>query len=114
MSRISQADKNYFFILDYNKTLFHIIDNLIGLPAEKASNLETLRTFDDMVIITKEGFITYKHKNNDNDDSFSTKTSFIKGLDNWQWVIGKGFYQDDVHDILTQRIQLDNEYKKRF
>ena len=34
--------------------------------------------------------ITYNHKYGNNNE-FSTKTKLYKGLDNWQWVIGKGF-----------------------
>lgn len=116
ISRITQNEKDYFFILDQNKTtLYHVIKELIGVPAEKVTNIETKKAFDDMVIIAKngEGFITYNHKYA-NSNEFSTKTSYIKGLDNWQWIIGKGFYQDDIQQLLVEKgKQLDKEYQRK-
>ena len=116
ISRISQNEKNYFFILNYDKkTLFHVKKELIGLPAQNVTNIETTKAFDDMVSIAKsgEGFLTYNHKSGNNTE-FSTKTSYIKGLDNWQWIIGKGFYQDDIQQLLIEEgKQLDKDYQRK-
>jgi signal transduction histidine kinase len=116
ISRITPNDKNYFFILDYDKkTLFHIIKDLINLPAEKVANIEDKRIFEDMLIIAKqgEGFISYEHKPL-KEDKFLTKTSYIKGLDSWEWIIGKGFYQDDMEKIIEEKTQkLNNEFHRK-
>ena len=116
ISRISQNEKDYFFILNYDKkTLYHVIKELIGLAAQNVTNIETKKAFDDMVSIAKsgEGFLTYNHKYGNNNE-FSTKTSYIKGLDNWQWVIGKGFYQDDIQQLLIEKEkQLDKDYQRK-
>ena len=116
ISRISQNEKDYFFILNYDKkTFYHVIKELIGLPAQNVTNVETKKAFDDMVSIAKsgEGFLTYNHKYA-NSAEFSTKTSYIKGLDNWQWVIGKGFYQDDIQQLLIEKEkQLDKDYQRK-
>ncbi|MDZ7817588.1 MAG: cache domain-containing protein [Aliarcobacter sp.] len=116
VSRIAPNDKNYFFILDYEKnTLFHIIKELIDKPAKEVTNIKEPRIFDDMVFIAKSGeaFITYTHKPL-NSDSFLTKTSYIKGLNNWEWIIGKGFYQDDMKELIEKKsAELNNEFKKR-
>ena len=116
ISRISQNEKDYFFILNYDKkTFYHVIKELIGLPAQNITNVETKKAFDDMVSIAKsgEGFLKYNHKYGNNNE-FSTKTSYIKGLDNWQWVIGKGFYQDDIQQLLIEKEkQLDKDYQRK-
>lgn len=116
ISRISQNEKDYFFILNYDKkTFYHVIKELIGLAAQNITNVETKKAFDDMVSIAKsgEGFLTYNHKYGNNNE-FSTKTSYIKGLDNWQWVIGKGFYQDDIQQLLIEKEkQLDKDYQRK-
>ena len=116
ISRISQNEKDYFFILNYDKkTFYHVIKELIGLPAQNVTNVETKKAFDDMISIAKsgEGFLTYNHKSGNNNE-FSTKTSYIKGLDNWQWVIGKGFYQNDIQQLLIEKEkQLDKDYQRK-
>ncbi|MDZ7817587.1 MAG: ATP-binding protein [Aliarcobacter sp.] len=57
--------------------------------------------------ISKEGngFITYNFRPN---DKFLTKTSYIKGLQNWEWIIGKGFYHDDINEIIKNNIDILN------
>lgn len=36
-------------------------------------------------------------------DKIAPKVSFIKGIENWEWMIGSGVYLDDVEIILAQR-----------
>lgn len=115
LSRIVPNDKSYFFILDYNKkTLYHIRKDLINLPANKVTTIKNKRVFDDMLFIAKngEGFISYKYT--PDKDNVLTKTSYIKGLDNWEWIIEKGFYQNDVIEIIEKKTQkLNNEFHKK-
>jgi len=116
VSRIVPNDKSYFFILDYDKkTLFHIRKELINKPAQEVTNIREPRIFDDMLFIAKkgEGFISYEHKVL-NIDSFLTKTSYIKGLNSWQWIIGKGFYQDDMQELINKKTEkLNDEFRKK-
>jgi signal transduction histidine kinase len=116
VSRIVPNDKNYFFILDYDKkTLFHIREELINKPAQEVTNIREPRIFEDMLFIAKkgEGFISYEHKLL-NIDSFLTKTSYIKGLNSWQWILGKGFYQDDMQELIDKKTEkLNDEFKKK-
>ena len=115
LSRIKQNERDYFYIIDYDKTtIYHKKEGFTGQPAQKLTNVES-KTFDDMIDIAKkgEGFITYNHKYANNDE-FSVKTAYIKGFDNWQWLIGKGFYQDDIQQLLLEKEkQLDKEYEKK-
>ena len=103
ISKLVPNKTDYFFILDYDKkTLFHVIEDLINQPSQKVTNIENIKVFDDMLIMAKQGsgFITYNHKPfND----FRTKTSYVKGLENWGWVIGKGFYHDDINQIIKNK-----------
>jgi len=107
ISKLVPNKNNYFFILDYNKkTLFHVIDDLINKPAQNVTNLENVRIFDDMLFMAKQGngFVTYKHKPLEN-ENFLTKTSYVKGLENWNWILGKGFYHEDVNQIINNKTQ---------
>ncbi|CAM3596649.1 cache domain-containing protein [Arcobacter aquimarinus] len=111
ISKLNKDKNNYFFIIDYNKnTLLHLIPDLVNKPAIDVTNIENQKIFDEMIEIAKqgEGFLTYNHKPI-NSDSFSTKTSYIKGINNWQWAIGKGFYQDDVNTIINNNTLILND-----
>ncbi|MDD2888096.1 MAG: cache domain-containing protein [Aliarcobacter sp.] len=111
ISRLVPNKENYFFVLDYNKkTLFHVIDDLINKPAHNVPNVENNHVFDEMLSIAKEGssFLTYNYKPN---DKLLTKTSYIKGLQNWGWIIGKGFYHDNINVIIKNNT---NELNKKF
>jgi signal transduction histidine kinase len=116
ISKLVPNKNNYFFILDYDKkTLFHVIDDLINKPAQNVTNLENIKIFDDMLFMAKQGsgFITYKHKPFGT-ESFLTKTSYIKGLENWGWVIGKGFYHEDVNQLISDKTQeLHAKFKQK-
>jgi signal transduction histidine kinase len=108
ISRLVPNKENYFFVLDYNKkTLFHVIDDLINKPAVSVSNVEDKHIFDEMLSISKKGedFLTYNYKP---EDKFLTKTSYIKGLENWGWIIGKGFYHDKVNEIIKNHTDMLN------
>ena len=68
-----------------------------------------------MVFMAKEGsgFITYRHQPLEK-DHFLTKTSYIKGLQNWGWVIGKGFYNEEVNQIINHKTEeLHEKFKER-
>ena len=116
ISRIVPSEENYFFILDYDKkTLFHVIKDLINQPSKIVTNVENQRVFDDMLFMAKQGdgFLTYKHKPFGNDD-FSIKTSYIKGLQNWEWIIGKGFYHDKVEELIKNKTdELNTKFEQK-
>jgi signal transduction histidine kinase len=105
VSRTIPNKDNYFFILDYKqKTLFHIRKELINKSAQEVTNIQDKRIFEDMLFIAKngEGFITYSHKPLGHND-FLLKTSYIRGLSNWEWIIGKGFYLEDVEKFIEKK-----------
>ena len=116
ISKLVPNINNYFFIIDYDKkTLFHVIDDLINKSAQNVTNIENTKIFDDMVFMAKEGsgFITYRHQPLEK-DHFLTKTSYIKGLQNWGWVIGKGFYNEEVNQIINHKTEeLHEKFKER-
>ena len=116
ISKLVPDENNYFFVLDYDKkTLFHVIDDLINQPAQNVTNLQNQRVFDDMLFMAKQGngFLTYKHKPLEKNE-FQTKTSYIKGLQNWDWVLGKGFYHEEVNQIINNKTEeLNNQFRIR-
>jgi len=108
-------EKNgYIFILDYNGNyLNHIRKEIIGLNSLKAKDTRSNRAVIDSINIAKkgDGYISYIQNKKPGTNLPVKKTSFVKGIQNWQWMIGKGFYEDDLEDIIGKQEELLN---KRF
>jgi signal transduction histidine kinase len=105
-------DSEYFFIIDYRgKYLNHIDNKLIGNSAYKADNIkpEAVKEIIAKAKNNSAGFITYTQTNKPGTKEPAVKTSYVLGVDNWQWIIGKGFYKEDVNKIIEKEEQLINQ-----
>lgn len=116
ISNLKSSENNYFFILDYDKkTLFQKVDNLVDKSFQEFNGKEENKLFDDIVNLSKNGggFITYDYKITDSEIPLS-KTSYTKGLFSWKWIIGKGFYDDYLNQIIEKKsIELNEEFNKK-
>jgi signal transduction histidine kinase len=104
----------YIFILDKNKKyLSHFNKNFIGVNIDKMPN--------DMKKITlklwqigenADGYYTYIQSSKPDSNQAAKKTSYVKGYKDWNWVIGSGFYEDDIfQEILETKKRLDEKYE---
>ncbi|UTJ06453.1 sensor histidine kinase [Arcobacter roscoffensis] len=103
LSTFDYETGNYIFILNHEgNVLLHPNEDL------KKSNINDLEHRDkynlkSIIEIAKrgDGYITYSsdflglYKKN------IYKTSYIKGLDKWNWVVGKGFYKNDLYETIS-------------
>ena len=111
------GNNGYIFIINYDTTyLSHLNKNFINKKAEVNNDMiGTNKVIEDLIEIAKngEGFYTYiQNKKPDNDQAVK-KISFVKGLENWSWMIGTGYYEDDIqHVIKAKRDELNQEFKK--
>ena len=110
------GNNGYIFVINYDSIyLSHIRKNFIGQNA--ITNNDTVgikKVIEDLIEISKkgEGFYSYiQNKKPDNEQSI-VKVSFVKGLENWSWMIGTGFYEDDMQEAINnKKEELDKEYK---
>ena len=53
---------------------------------------------DDLKEIATEGSGFYTYIQNSKPDTLlaTKKISYVKGFNNWQWIVGTGFYEDDI------------------
>ncbi len=110
------GNNGYFFVINYDSIyLSHIRKEFIGQNA--ITNNDTVgikKVIEDLMEISKkgEGFYSYiQNKKPDNEQSI-VKVSFVKGLENWSWMIGTGFYEDDMQEAINnKKEELDKEYK---
>jgi len=105
-------NEGYIFILDYNgKILSHYNKSLINKNA-----LEIIRVKDDVknIIYTarnnkNNGFVIYDHVKHPKSNKPNNKTSYVKAIDGWQWIIGTGFYKNDIQSVIEKK---KKEYDK--
>ena len=108
IKEIRFGNNGYIFIINYDSIyLSHINKN--------NDTVEIKKVIEDLMEISKkgEGFYSYiQNKKPDNELSIK-KISFVKGLDNWSWMIGSGFYEDDMEKAINnKKEELNEEFKE--
>ena len=111
---------NYIFVVDYDGTyLNHIKKEIIGKNGlNTTTNLDVKNSFDvvsEAIKIAKnegEGYLSYIQNQKLITGNPTKKTSFVKGIQDWEWFIGQGFYEDDYEKALEEkRVILENKFK---
>lgn len=101
--RFSKED--YFFICDYNAyMIMHPIS--LSLEGQDLSNLEDtnglkfIAEFVNIVTTRGEGAIEYWW-NKPGEEEPQPKLTYVRGFDDWNWIIGAGIYVDDIQAVKT-------------
>jgi len=101
----------YIFVITYDGIyLSHARKNYIGKNyADNNDTKDIKKVIEDLITISKagDGFYSYVQNFKPTIDTPTKKMSYVKGLNDWNWMIGTGFYEDDVLAEI-------NETKKRF
>ena len=116
VKNINSNRNNYIFIVNHDLIyLSHIRKDYIGKKVlEINDTVETRNVVDNLLKIAKqgEGYYSYIQNKKPGSEQATRKVSFIKGLDNWSWMIGTGFYEDDVNKAIVQkRKELDKKFE---
>jgi len=100
INMIRYGNNGYIFVINYDSIyLSHIRKNYIGKSA--ISNNDTIgikKVVSDLIALSKEdgGYYSYIQNHKPDTNLPTKKTSYVRGLNNWQWMIGTGFYEDDA------------------
>ena len=102
---------NYFWINDYQpRMIMHPmkpeLDGKDLSGAKDPNGKKLFVAFVDVVKKEKQGFVDYLWPKPGHDKPVA-KTSYVKGYDKWQWVIGSGIYLDDVEKIYQTKLIMD-------
>ncbi len=101
---------NYFWINNYQPTMvMHPIKPALdGKDLTNNKDPDGKALFVDMVNIVKrsgEGFIPYKWPKPGKDKPVE-KIAFVKGFNQWQWIIGSGVYLDSIEEAFSAQRNL--------
>ncbi len=105
----------YIFVINYDGIyLGHIKKNYIGKSyIENNDAADNRNVIENLIRISKAGNGFYSYVQNQKpDNKISTnKISYVQGLNEWQWLIGTGFYEDDIKDdIIEAKKRIDEKY----
>ncbi len=114
---IRYGKSGYIFIIDYDGVyLSHIRQDYIGKNYAQNNDTKDIKNvIDDLTKISKEGsgFYSYIQNSKVNTGLPTKKISYVKGLNNWNWMIGTGFYEDDIKEQIAEtKKRLDEKYEK--
>lgn len=98
----------YIFIYDLNGTsLVNPKKELLGTNRYNVKNEDGRFNLKDMIqfsLENKEGFIRYNSTIKLNDSLTSNdKISFIKLYEDWNWIIGSGFYLEELNNNIKEK-----------
>jgi len=110
---ISQIEKfkfgkhGYIFILDKDdRYLSHIDKEILGktvFEIDAAKNIKEVNADMKLKAFNGGGFISYIHNYNPYTKKEAEKIAYVKVIPQWNWIIGTGFYKDDVQSLITQQ-----------
>ena len=116
ISLVKFGNAGYIFVMNYDKVyLNHFNKSFIGKKAEEIFGVKDIdKISTELLAVGKsgDGYHTYIQDQKPNSNFPTKKTSYIKGYDTWKWIIGTGFYEDDVtSEIIEIKKRLDEKYE---
>ncbi|WP_419770062.1 MAG: cache domain-containing protein [Candidatus Marinarcus sp.] len=114
-SNIKFGKKGFIFILDDTGTvLLHSNKSFIGRNDLYIQNKFGEYFIQDMINIAKkgEGFITYSTA--DTSSIEATKTSFVKGVNDWGFLLGAGFFEEDLNSKVAYKKKILNDANNKY
>ncbi len=116
ISMIKFGKSSYVFVITYDGIyLNHARANYIGkhyLDNNDAKNIT--KVIEDLTKIAKNGggYHTYLQNSKPGTEQPTQKVSYVEGVDEWNWMIGTGFYEDEIEEeILKLKTKLDEKYR---
>lgn len=102
--RYGDQNKDYFFITDMHpRMIMHPYrQDLTGQDLTNYTDIENKSgkhifvEFAQKVRDKEHGYLEYQWQWKDDADKTAPKLSYVKGIKEWQWIVGTGVYIDDV------------------
>lgn len=111
ISMISFGKDGYIFVDDFNGLKLAVGDraqsHLIGENLWELKNPNGVKVAQEYKKIAKKkvgGFINYKWYKSSKEAPVD-KIAFIKGVPDWNWMVGTGVYLDDINDTIDAKME---------
>ncbi len=118
ISNIKLSDNGYIFIINYNgDMLAHNKKSMIGNNYIDLEDINGLTFIKKIIDTAKDknsnGFVSYYFSAFD--EKAYKKTSYVKSFDEWEWVIGTGYYDKDLNEIIKKETKrFKNKYEQEY
>ena len=113
---IKFGKSSYIFVITYDGIyLNHARKSYIGkhyLDNNDTKNIT--KVIEDLTLIAKNGggYYSYIQNSKPGTEQPTQKISYVEGLDEWKWMIGTGFYEDEIEEeVLKLKTKLDENYR---
>lgn len=108
LSKIRYSSKDeYVFVVDYDGTMLtHYNPSFIGVNTLDWKDNNGFRFMQAMIDLGKEqfeGFLNYDGIVRPSTGYKTEKTSYVKVFEPWNWVIGSGFYNEALEDMIASK-----------
>ncbi len=117
LSLVKFGKTGYIFVITYDGIyLNHARKSFIGkhyLDNNDTKNIS--KVIEDLTQIAKNGggYYSYVQNYKPGSEQPTQKISYVEGIDDWQWMIGTGFYEDEVQEEIKKlKNKLDDRYEK--
>lgn len=106
ISKIRYENDGYLFVTNYEgKALVFAQEQLIGRDVSHIKDINNVEIHnEEMKVINAEGegFIRYVWPK-PNKDGVYPKITFVKGIDEWKWILGTGAYVDEIEKTIEMK-----------
>jgi len=99
-SRYGIDNKNYFWIINYDQQMIShpYFTSYNALLKTNPDYKKTMNTMSELAQKHGEVFFEYKWQWKDETSRIEVKTSYLKNIPQWSWIIGTGFYNFEVEN----------------
>ena len=110
---VSYGKNSYIFVIDYDTVyLSHKNEEYIGETAKQNNDTKYVdEVIAKLIGIAKNGsgFYEYIQNKKPGTNIPMKKTSYVRGNNNWNWLIGMGVYSDDILERIEEKEKLIDE-----
>jgi len=115
VSSIKYSDDGYVFIINTKqKILAHVNEKLINTYIPKKDNKKTITEKILEAVKNDEGFLKYRTTYHTKKRNEIEKFTYVKKLEDWNWIIGSGFYRDKLDLAIKKKKEALVNYKNEY